>query len=379
MQKKSLETVLYSAVGVVVMAAIVIGFNVLTAPVHRRVDLTKEKAYTLSNGTKAILAKLDTPVKIRYYCTQPENATPDTVFLKSYAKEVEDLLAEYQQAAHGKLIIQKYDPQPDSDAEDSAGLDGIEAQTLRGGEKFYLGLAVSQLDAKEAIPFLSPTREQELEYDITRAISRVVTPTKPIIGVMSALPAFGTEPNPMMQQMGQQGQQPPWQLITELQNDYTVRRVPMDANKIDDDIRVMLVIYPKDISDAAQYALDQFVMRGGKLIAFLDSSSLVDSRGQNEMMGQMPGGGASLDKLLKAWGLQFDTSKVVADRTFAYDPSQGEDPTQKRPTWLQLTPEGIGSNDISTAELDSIWFFAGGAFTGTPAQGLTEKVLLNST
>jgi ABC-type uncharacterized transport system involved in gliding motility auxiliary subunit len=379
MQKKSLETVLYSAVGVIIMAAIVVGFNVLTAPVHKRVDLTKEKAFTLSAGTKAILGKLDTPVKIRYYCTQPENATPDTVFLKGYAKEVEDLLAEYQQAAHGKLIIQKFDPQPNSDAEDSAGLDGIEPQNLRGGEKFYLGLAVSQLDAKEAIPFLSPARERELEYDITRAISRVVAPTKPIVGVMSALPVFGAEPNPMMQQMGQQAQQPPWELMTELQNDYTVRRVPMDATKIDDDIRVLLVIYPKDISDAAQYALDQFVLRGGKLIAFLDSTSLVDSRGQNQMMGQVPGGGASLDKLLKAWGIQFDTSKVVADRTFALNMGEPGDTSQQRPTWLQLTPEGIGSNDISTAELDSIWFFAGGAFTGTPAPGLTETVLLNST
>ncbi|HWC58112.1 MAG TPA: GldG family protein [Verrucomicrobiae bacterium] len=379
MQKKSLETVLYSAAGVVIMAAIVVGFNILTAPVHKRIDMTKDKAYTLSEGTKAILAKLDTPVKIRYYCTQPENATPDTVFLKGYAKEVEDLLAEYQQAAHGKLIVQKYDPQPDSDAEDSAGLDGIEAQTLRGGEKFYLGLAVSQLDAKESIPFLSPAREQELEYDITRAISRVIAPAKPIIGVMSALPVFGTEPNPMMQQMGQQGQQPPWELITELQNDYALRRVPMDANKIDDDIRVLLVIYPKDISDAAQYALDQFVMRGGKLIAFLDASSLVDSRGQNPAMGQIPGGGASLDKLLKAWGLQFDTSKVVADRTFALNMGEPGDTSQEHPTWLQLTPEGIGSIDISTANLDSIWYFSGGAFTGTPAPGLTETVLLNST
>jgi ABC-type uncharacterized transport system involved in gliding motility auxiliary subunit len=379
MQKKSLETVLFSAVGVVIMAAIVVGFNVLTAPVHKRVDLTKEKAFTLSDGTKAILGKLDTPVKIRYYCTQPENATPDTVFLKGYAKEVEDLLAEYQQAAHGKLVIQKLDPQPNSDAEDSAGLDGIEPQAVRGGEKFYLGLAVSQLDAKEAIPFLSPARERELEYDITRAISRVVTPTKPVVGVMSALPVFGTEPNPMMQQMGQGQQQPAWQLITELQNDYAVRRVPIDANKIDDDIRVLLVIYPKDISDAAQYALDQFVMRGGKLIAFLDSTSLVDSRGQNPMMGQVPGGGASLDKLLKAWGIQFDSSKVVADRTFALNMGEPGDTSQQRPTWLQLTPDGIGSNDISTAELNSIWFFAGGAFTGTPAPGLTETVLLNST
>jgi ABC-type uncharacterized transport system involved in gliding motility auxiliary subunit len=380
MQKKSLETFLYSAAGVIIMAAILIGINIITAPIHDRVDLTKEKAYTLSKGTKAILGKLDTPVKIRFYCTQAENATPYSVYLKSYAKKVEDLLQEYQQAAHGKLIIQKYDPQPDSDAEDSARLDGIESQNLPDGERFYLGLAVSQLDAKQSIPFLSPDRERQLEYDISRAISRVVTPEKAIIGVMSPLPVFGAEANPMAQQMGQQPQsQPPWALITELQNDFTVRRVAMDANKIDDDIKVLLVIHPHDITDAAQYAIDQFVMRGGKLIAFLDASSQVDSRQQNPMLGQMPGGGSSLDKLLKAWGIQFDTTKVVADRNFAMNLGEEGDTTQQHPTWLTLTPEGINSNDIATAELDNIWYFSGGAFTGKPVAGLNETVLLKST
>ncbi|HXT09984.1 MAG TPA: GldG family protein [Candidatus Angelobacter sp.] len=380
MQKKTLETVLYSAAGVVIMAAVLVAFNLLTAPVHDRVDLTKDKAYTLSAGTKAILKKLDTPVKIRFYCTQAENATPYSVYLKSYAKRVEDLLTEYQQAGHGKLVIQKIDPQPDSDAEDSARLDGIDAQNLPDGQRFYLGLAVSQLDAKEAIPFLSPDRERELEYDISRAISRVVTPEKPVVGVMSPLPVFGEQPNPMMQQMGQQPQsQPQWTLITELQNDYTVKRVAMDATNIDDDIKVLLVIDPKDISDEAQFAIDQFVMRGGKLIAFLDASSQVDHQSQNPMMGQMPGAGSSLDKLLKAWGLQFDTTKVVADRTFTMNLGEEGDTSQEHPVWLALTPEGINSNDIATAELDNIWYFSGGAFTGTPVQGLNETVLLKST
>jgi ABC-type uncharacterized transport system involved in gliding motility auxiliary subunit len=379
MQKKSFETILYSAAGVVVMAVILIGFNIITAPVHERVDLTKEKAYTLSDGTRAILKKMDTPVNIRFYCTQSENTTPYSTFLKSYAKKVEDLLSEYRQAAHGKIIVEKYDPQPDSDAEDSARLDGIDAQNLPDGERFYLGLAVSQLDAKEAISFLSPERERQLEYDISRAISRVITPEKPTIGIMSPLPVFGAPANPMMAQMGQQQGQEPWALVTELQNDFTVKKVAMDATNIDNDIRVLLVIHPKEISDGAQYAIDQFVMRGGKLIAFLDASSQVDSRNENPMMGQMPGGGSSLDKLLKTWGLQFDTTKVVADRTFTMNLGEAGDTTQQKPVWLALTPEGINSNDIATAELDNIWYFSGGAFTGTPAPGLTETILLHST
>src|SRR5438876_9310212 len=128
--KKNYKTLLYSTIGVVGMAIALIGFNVISAAAKKRVDLTKEKAYTLSAGTKAILRKLDTPVKIRFYCTQSENATPETVFLKSYAKRVEDLLAEYKQVAGGKLIIESYDPQRDSDAEDSARLDGIEGGAL---------------------------------------------------------------------------------------------------------------------------------------------------------------------------------------------------------------------------------------------------------
>lgn len=378
MQKKSLETVLYSVAGVVIMAAILIGFNLVTGVVHKRIDLTQEKAYTLSDGTKAILRKLDTPVKMRFYCTQTENATPYTVYMKSYAKKVEDLLEEYRQASHGKLVIEKLDAQPDSDAEESARLDGIDPQNLPGGDRYYLGLSVSQLDAKQAIPFFSPDRERQLEYDISRAISRVVTPEKPVIGVMSPLPVFGMDSNPMMQQMGQQGQ-PAWTLLTELKSDFTVKRVAMDGSKIDDDIKVLIVIHPKEISDAAQYALDQFVMRGGKLIAFLDASSQVDSRGQNPMMGQMPGGGSSLEKLLKAWGLGFDTSKVVADRNFSMNLGDAGDTSQQHPAWLQMTTEGINSNDIATAELDNVWYFTGGAFTGKPVAGLNETVLLHST
>lgn len=379
MQKKSFTTILYSTAGVLVMAVILVAFNVLTSAVHQRVDLTKEQAYTLSRGTRAILGKLDAPIKIRFYCTQSESASPESVLLKSYARTIDDLLGEYKQNAHGKLTVERYDPQPDSDAEDSARLDGIQAQDLSGGEKFYLGLAVSQgLDEKQSIPFLSPDRERQLEYDISRAITRVVTPEKPVVGVMSLLPVFGTPANPMMAQTGQQPQQP-WAIIGELKNDFTVRRVEMEADKIDDDMKVLLVIHPRDISDRAQYAIDQFVMRGGKLVAFLDAQSLVESRGQNPMMGGMSGGGSSLDKLLKAWGLQFDATKVVADRNLKMEMGEEGDTAREKPVWLALTPEDINSNDVTTVDLDSIWMFSSGAFTGTAAPGLKETVLLKST
>src|SRR5262249_4911953 len=139
---------------------------------------------------------------------------------------------------------------------------------------------------------------------------------KPVVGVMSALPVMGMANNPMLAQLGQRGQEP-WILVNELKDDFTVKSVDMATDKIDDDIKVLLVIHPRDISDKTQYAIDQFLLNGGKLIAFLDAVSLTDKSGQqNPMMGQLPGGGTTMDKLLKAWGVQLDTSKVLADMSF---------------------------------------------------------------
>jgi ABC-type uncharacterized transport system involved in gliding motility auxiliary subunit len=378
MKKRPLEALLYSAAGVAAMAVIVIAFNVISGAFKTRVDLTKEKAYTLSPGTKAILQKLDTPVRVRFYCTQSENASPETVYLRGYAKRVEDLLAEYKQAGRGKLVVEKYDPQPDSDAEDSARLDGVEGETLRNGDRFYMGIAVSLLDEKQTIPFLDPNRERQLEYDLSRAISRVVTPEKPVVGVMSAMPVFGMPSNPMMMRMGQQGQQP-WAIVNELKNDYTVKRVAMDVEKIEDDIKVLLVIHPREISEKAQYALDQFILRGGKMIAFLDALPMVDSREQNQMLGNIPNSGSSLEKLLTAWGLKFDTSKVVADMNFKMQIGGRGGQPQEAPAVLSLTPDGIDRDDIVTSQLDNLWLPYAGAFSGTPVDGLKQTVLLKST
>jgi ABC-type uncharacterized transport system involved in gliding motility auxiliary subunit len=379
MQKKSLATIIYSSAGIVVMLAIVIALNVITGVKPVRVDLTQEKAYTLSAGTRTILKKLDTPVKIRFYCTQSETATPETVYLKTYARQVDDLLQEYQQLAGKNIVIEKYDPQPDSDAADSARLDGLEPQQLSTGDEYYLGLAVVLADQTVALPFLDPNRDRQLEYDITRSITRVFIPEKPVVGIMSALPVFGEAGNPMMMQMGQQGGTPAWTLIEQLKQSFTVKRIEMTADKIDDDVKVLVVIHPKDITEQAQYAIDQFVLRGGKLIAFLDAQSVLSSRQQNPMAGEMGGASSSLDKLLKAWGLQFDPGKVVADLNFKMQLGGRDGQPTEAPAFLALTAEGINTNDAATSQLDNIWLPMTGAFTGEPAAGLKETVLLQST
>ena len=379
MQKKSLQTILYSSAGVVVMLVLIIAVNVISGAYPIRADLTQEKAYSLSPGTKTVLKKLDTPVTVRFYCSQGESA-PETVFLKDYARQVEDLLREYKMAAGKSFVIQKFDPEPDSDAEDSARMDGLEAQQLSDGDSFYLGLSISMADQRVAIPFLDPNQEKLLEYDITRAITEVQEPDKATIGIMSALPVFGEQPNPemQMQMQGQQQGTPPWVLVQQLQQDFNVQQIPMDTDKIDDSVKTLMVIYPGGISDKAQYAIDQFILRGGKLIAFLDpQSTLMAHQQQNPMMGGQ-NTSATLDKLLKAWGIQFDTSKVVADLDFKMELDNGNGQPIENPAWLALTPDGINQNDIVTSELDSLWLPTVGAFTGQPAAGLTETVLLHS-
>jgi ABC-type uncharacterized transport system involved in gliding motility auxiliary subunit len=371
--KKGLETYLYSAVGIVAMIVILVAINIIAGRAKARIDLTAERAYTLSPGTRAILAKLDTPIQIRFYSTRGDNQMP--VMLKTYAQRVEDLLGEYRQASKGQIEIQKLDPLPDSDAEDSAKLDGIEGQSLQlGSEPIYLGLSVSMLDQKEAIPFLSPDRERLLEYDLSRAISRVMTPEKPIVGVMSSLPVTGAQMNPMMMQMGRRGGSPPWVFLSELQRDFTVQTVEMTVDKIPDEVKTLIVIHPKGITDAAQYAIDQFLLRGGKLMAFLDPLSVLDPQaGQMGMPGMSGPSGSSLEKLLKAWGIGFDQTKVVADLAYVAQTQRG-----RAPTALALTEAAMNKDDVLTANADNLFYVFGGAFTGTPAEGLKQTVLIKS-
>lgn len=377
MSQKRTETLIYSTVGVVAMLLIVVAVNFIFGLSNAHIDLTEEKLYTLSPGTKDILNGLDTDIEVRLYATQDEKVMP--VSLKVYARRVESLLREYAQYAHGHLKIRKLDPEPDSDAEDSARIDGIEGQAVNLGEQVYLGVAFSMLDRTAALPFLSPSREQLLEYDLSRAITQVTKAEKPVIGVMSALPIMGTQMNPMMMRMGQQGQQP-WVLITELKRDFDVKEVEMTADKIDDDIKVLLVVHPKGITDEAQYAIDQFVMRGGKLIAMLDPLALVDNSqpASNPMMGSPPSS-SNLDKLLKAWGLSFESTKVVADMDYARQLSfQRGQPAELNPVFLFLNDKAINKDDVVTAEVDEVLLAMAGSFSGTPAAGLKETVLLES-
>jgi ABC-type uncharacterized transport system involved in gliding motility auxiliary subunit len=357
---KKYETFLYSAAGLAALFVILVAFNYLATSAAVRADFTDGKLYTLSDGTKKILQKLDGPVKLRLYVSQSDNAIP--VQLRSFAQRVEDVVREFKSVAGPNLIIEKYNPKPDSDEEDAAQLDGVEPQTLFSGEQFYLGLSVSRLDRKQALSNISQQRERLLEYDLIRAISRVAVSERPTIGVMSAVPVLGEAFNPMTRQANEA-----WVLASELKRDFNVKSVPMSAEAIDKDINVLLVIQPRDIMESAEYALDQFVLRGGKLIAFVDPYMFFDQQ-PNPMMPNMPGqpGSSSLPRLFKAWGINMDQGKVVADVTYASGAGQ-----RYTPTVITLNKTALSKDDVATSQIDTLLLAFSGVFDASkPAEGL---------
>ncbi len=380
MKPSKFQALLFSAIGVVVGFIVVVLFNFVVGRIPVRLDLTENKLHSLSDGTREILgrvAKSDTPVIIHFYASQKGNRLPPIE--EVYARQVEDLLSEFASVSKGMLRVKKFDPQPDSEEEDAAKIDGVEPQANpQTGEPFYLGLAVTLDPQKVAVPALSVQRDRLLEYDLARAVSQVLQTTKPVVGVMTPLPVFGTPSNPMMMRMGQQGGTDPWVFINELKRDFDVQQVGMEVEAIDPKINVLVVLHPKDISEKAQFALDQFVLRGGRLVALLDALSLADNRNPNPMGFNM-GGGSSLPRLLKSWGIEFDTAKVVADAQFSRElaTAQGR-PPQPAPAFLFLTKDAVSQSDAVFGQSDNLLLPFAGAFTGKPAEGLKQEVLLHS-
>ncbi|MGZ5136228.1 MAG: GldG family protein [Burkholderiales bacterium] len=366
--KRNRETLWYSAGGLIALFVILVAANFIVSAFNARVDLTQGHVYTLSPGTKAILSKLEAPVRIRFYYTQGSNAVP--VALKTFAQRVEDILNEYRSAAKGKVIIERFNPEPDSDAEESAQLDNVEGQQTDTGEKFYLGLSASFLDQKAAIPVLSPDRERLLEYDITRAIAQVSATKKPVVGLMSALPVLGRPLNPMSKQQPTE----PWVFGSELKRNFDVRKVELDAKKIDDDIKVLLVIHPRNITEETEYAIDQFILRGGKLIAFVDPYAYFDQQPDlQNPFGGAQAGQSTLYNLFKAWGIDVPLNQVIADLTY---PS-GAGP-RLLPTLLSLPPEALNQDDVVMSQVGTMLVPFSGVFKGKPAEGLKETVLAHT-
>jgi ABC-type uncharacterized transport system involved in gliding motility auxiliary subunit len=366
--------ILYSAIGIFALFLIVAAFNFIASKLNLRFDLTEEKLYTVSDSTRKVLKKLDTPVTLKLYYTKSSNMP---AFLKTYASRILDLMKEYKQVGGNNIIIEKYDPVPDSDAEDSAVMDGVTGQQLNTGDKIYLGLAIQVLDQTVSLPFLSPEREQLLEYDITRAITQVSKTNKSVIGVMSALPVMGQKPNAMMMQAGKFNSIPPWLVFKELKNDYQVREIPLKSETIEPAIDLLIIVHPAGITDKTQFAIDQYILKGGKVAAFLDPSSFYASATSKDKP-DPSALSSNLDKLLKAWGISYDPEMVVSDMTYGRRIVTPE----KRvtfPTVLDILPESLNKEEVFTSQVTGITEVFGGAFSGKPTGDIKETILASTT
>jgi ABC-type uncharacterized transport system involved in gliding motility auxiliary subunit len=367
MKHRNYETPLFALAAVAAVLVLLLGANFIVSKLKWRADLTEERAFTLSEGTRKVLAGLKSPVQVRFYCTQTDEAMP--MGLKNYAQAVEDLLDAMRTASGGKLQVQKLDPTPDSDAEDSARLDGIEPQVFPNGDRIYFGLGFSQLDRKSALPFLSPDRERLLEYDSVRAINAVTSAEKPLLGLLTPLPTAA--PSPMMGMMNR----PPSAgvFFDELRRSFEVKEVPFAAEEIPADIKTLLVVHPREISEVTQYAIDQFILRGGQLVAFLDPMCVMDSQSAPMMGMQPPPSISTFSKLLPAWGLNFNTSEIVVDMQNVGNTRRG-----RAPGILALGPDSIDPDSVVTGDVDSLFMALAGTFQGDPAEGLRRTSLVFS-
>jgi ABC-type uncharacterized transport system involved in gliding motility auxiliary subunit len=362
---KKYEPLLYSAIGLAALLPLLVAANYLISTVpSRMVDLTEGKLYTLSDGTKKVLRGLSAPVTVKLYISQGESVP---VQLRGFAQRVEDLVREFQNASNGNLRIEKYNPRPDSEEEDAAQLDGIEPQQLYSGEQLYLGIAVSQLERKQAIPAVTPQRERLLEYDLVRAIARVGSAQRPTVGLMAGLPVLGEKFNPFTRQSSD-----PWVLANELKREFEVKEVPMSAKEIDKDLNVLLLIHPRDAQPETEYALDQFVLRGGKLIVFVDPYAYFDQAPQMPGIPPQPSS-STLPGLFKAWGLEMDPGKVVSDVVFASGGGQ-----RYTPTVLSLNRTAFSRDDIVTGSIETLLYAFGGAFQTKPVDGIRITELVKS-
>ncbi len=329
-----------------------------------KVDITDQKLYTLSDGTKAILATLHQPIKARlYYAKTAALKGPDQIqFFNNYYQFVKALLEEYVAVSKGMVELEVIDPRPFSDDEAQALRYGLKRFPITQEESFFFGLVVqTQFGVEKAMPFFSPDRQNFVEYDISYMIDTAVTRQKKRVGIMSSLPVMGDDVSGYMaEMMMRQGQRPKpaWTFVEQLHRKYEVKEVATDVNDIED-VDILLVIHPKDLPEGTLFAIDQFVLKGGKMVACVDPHCFAD-RAEQQMPMQMRmqrSQSSQLNALLGTWGLEMPANTFAGDRTLATMATITRDQRPERIIgYLNLTPEGkcFDTDNVITAELNQV-------------------------
>jgi ABC-type uncharacterized transport system involved in gliding motility auxiliary subunit len=363
---KPISRRLYAIAAIVLAAVIFVAVNIAanSGLTNARIDLTQNGQFTLAQGTKNIIAKVQEPITLKLFYSKKVAA--DYAQIDAYAKRVRDLLEEYAARSGGKIVIQEVDPEPYTPAEDEASANGLTGAPTDNGDVVYFGLiGTNSIDGKEVVPFFSADREPYLEYDLTSLIYRLSTPKKAKVAIISSLPLDSGS-------SGAQGQPQPMLIYAQLQQSYDTEMLDPGFTAIPPNIDVLLIAQPALLNPQQSYAVDQFVLGGGHALVFVDPNSEI-----NTAAAAQDGGGpisATLSDLFPAWGIAYNPQKELADKKLAQSvETSGDprDPVTRYPLWLHLTAANFNGSDQVTASLQSLNLASAGAIS--PMKGATTN------
>ncbi|AKS42121.1 GldG family protein [Wenzhouxiangella marina] len=367
----------YSTGALVLLAVLFLALTMLTGVLFKgaRLDLTENRLYTLSPGTINLIESIEEPITLDFYFS--EDASADFPMVRNFARRVQELLEEMAAASDGQLLINRIDPAPFSEEEDDAARYGLEGvPTGVGGDSLYLGIVgTNLLDGLEVMPFVAPSREAFLEYDLARMIYSLSQPDLPKVGLISGLPISGG--------FDMQTRQPrePWAIYTQITEQFDIENIEPTASELLEDIDVLVLIHPKDVSEALMAEIDAFVQDGGRLLAFVDPYAETDpgSNPADPMAGLSAERDSGLDALFEAWGVEYDRSQFVADRGLALQVAlqQGRPPVY-HPGILGVTRDFMDSDDVVTGELETINLASVGYFRLSEDSPLSLQPLILS-
>lgn len=344
-----MQKIMRSTLGLALIAVAFVLLNALASVWLKNIqlDLTEERLYSLSDGTRSVLQQLDEPVALQLFFSG--RAARELPQVRQYAKRVQELLEAFVRLSDGKLSLELIDPELFSEQEDLAAELGLQPVPLPLGDTLYLGLSGRNSSGRQAaIPLFALDQERFLEYELSRLLYGLSRQQQPVVGLISGLPLEGG----FVAAAG--GVQEPWAVLEQVRQQFALEFLDVAVDEIPGQIDVLWLVHAQQLSLPTLYAIDQFVLRGGRLLVFVDPLSEVDQQVDlQQALGE--GRSSDLDMLFRAWGVQLLPERVLGDATYAMSVAAGE---QQRPVrhlaWLTVPASGMSQNDVVTARLERL-------------------------
>ncbi|MEO1574987.1 MAG: Gldg family protein [Pseudomonadota bacterium] len=367
----------FSPLGLLALLALMLAILFISNGVLRgaRVDLTENKLYSISPGTKNILRNIDEPLNLYFFFS--DSATGEATGLRLYAQRVREVLEEFALVAGDKINLKIIDPLPFSEEEDQAAQFGLQGVPLQaGGDSIYFGLAgTNAIDTQVAIPFFQPDKEAFLEYDLAKFVHSLANPKRPVVGLVSTLP-MTPQFNPATRRQ-EQG----WMITDQLQQLFDLRILDTTMDKVQEEVDVLMVVHPKALPEETLYAIDQFILGGGRALLFVDPFAEIDAPPQDPnnpaaMFGAVRS--SSLDSIFETWGLVFDKGRFVGDDKLALQLGGGPGGLIRHIGYLGMAEDSLASEDVVTGDLGTLNLGYAGDLSLTDEATVTLTPLLTS-